>query len=719
MVWTDYIAGQRLFVAGAEQSPRRSAWNFTGITATFNASTNMWDIAVGTGSGGHVVEDEGTPLTQRANLNFVGVNVSVADSGGKTVVTIGAVSLVGSQVTGTLPYTRGGTGLGTLGTAGQQQRVNAGATAIEWFTPSSGSGGMGFRFTYSTTTTDSDPGAGTLRGNNATLSSVTQLYVDLAEYGTTDVTAWLDSFDDYAGAIKGMIRLQSLSDATKWIEYTMTAWTTASGYRKLTVAYKDGLGGLLTTAGDTFMSFDYATSIVAGDSSVTVSAAGVVSRGALTGDVTASAGSNATTIANDAVTYAKLQNGNGLTIVGRAAASAGDNGDITFDNNGELILRRSSALISATIINENVSVSAAIAGSKLSPAFTAKTSVTPAVETTGSPYAFLVTGAAHTTLTASAEVVDADFALNRTVQLATGALATQRAALYRAPTYGFVGASVITDAATLAITGAPVAGTNATITRAYALWIESGRARFDGGTSFGASTSTTGDVRTGLTFSIYGLAPGAIDQKLLAWDSSVPRLEIGQNNYITSAIWLSSANIQLRVGTNSILQATNGIVSLSVANFQFDGGLNGIISITTGSGGGATGSDLTVRGQNESGSTATGGIFTAHGGDATGGGGTGGAAVFRGGDATGGSGTRTGGNVTYRPGSGANAGGLLDIQNGAGTSRIKINDTGLGFFAATPIGKPTVTGSRGGNAALASALAELANLGLITDSSSA
>lgn len=42
----------------------------------------------------------------------------------------------------------------------------------------------------------------------------------------------------------------------------------------------------------------------------------------------------------------------------------------------------------------------------------------------------------------------------------------------------------------------------------------------------------------------------------------------------------------------------------------------------------------------------------------------------------------------------------------------------LGFFGATPGTRPTVTGSRGGNAALQSLLAALANLGLITDSSS-
>ena len=42
-----------------------------------------------------------------------------------------------------------------------------------------------------------------------------------------------------------------------------------------------------------------------------------------------------------------------------------------------------------------------------------------------------------------------------------------------------------------------------------------------------------------------------------------------------------------------------------------------------------------------------------------------------------------------------------------------------GFYGTAPIAKPTVTGSRGGNAALASLLTQLANLGLITDSTSA
>jgi hypothetical protein len=195
-------------------------------------------------------------------------------------------------------------------------------------------GGMGFSMTYSTTTADADPGAGTLRANNATLSSATALYVDLAAGNGTDITTWLDAFDDYAGSIKGIIRLQSASDDTKWIQYAVTAWTTATGYRKLTVAYHSGPGGLTTDADDTFVSFDYASAgISAADASVTVSAGGAISRAALTGDVTASAGSNSTTIAANAVTTtkiadanvtaAKIENGSACSVLGRGANSSG------------------------------------------------------------------------------------------------------------------------------------------------------------------------------------------------------------------------------------------------------------------------------------------------------------------------------------------------------------------------------------------------------------
>lgn len=119
---------------------------------------------------------------------------------------------------------------------------------------------------------------------------------------------------------------------------------------------------------------------------------------------------------------------------------------------------------------------------------------TPIIRTAGNPVGILHTGAAHTGLTASAEIVDVNFNLARTVQRAAGAVTTQRAFRIQNPTYSFVSASTISDSATVSISGAPVAGTNATLTRAYALWVEAGPSRFDGVVQVKIGTSAAPNV---------------------------------------------------------------------------------------------------------------------------------------------------------------------------------------------------------------------------------
>ena len=117
--------------------------------------------------------------------------------------------------------------------------------------------------------------------------------------------------------------------------------------------------------------------------------------------------------------------------------------------------------------------------------------ITPGVATSGSPTAFTITDAAHTTMTASTEATSVNFNLSSTKQFATGAISTQRAMLIQAPTYSFVGASTITTASTLAISGPPIAGTNATITKSYALNVESGFSRFGGEINITNASSQT------------------------------------------------------------------------------------------------------------------------------------------------------------------------------------------------------------------------------------
>ena len=119
------------------------------------------------------------------------------------------------------------------------------------------------------------------------------------------------------------------------------------------------------------------------------------------------------------------------------------------------------------------------------------------VSTSGSPTAFTITGAAHTTLALSTEATDVNFNLARTVQFATGALTTQRAVRIQAPTYSFVGASTITTASTLSISGPPAAGTNATITNAFALNVESGKIRAVGGLVVGTTDGFTSSLDIG------------------------------------------------------------------------------------------------------------------------------------------------------------------------------------------------------------------------------
>lgn len=106
--------------------------------------------------------------------------------------------------------------------------------------------------------------------------------------------------------------------------------------------------------------------------------------------------------------------------------------------------------------------------------FLAAQTIATTAGTTGARTALTVTGAADTGVTASTEQTDVYINLARTVTWAAGALTTQRAVRIAAPTYAFASASTITTAVTLDVSGAPAAGTNATITNAYAFRVAAG-----------------------------------------------------------------------------------------------------------------------------------------------------------------------------------------------------------------------------------------------------
>lgn len=115
--------------------------------------------------------------------------------------------------------------------------------------------------------------------------------------------------------------------------------------------------------------------------------------------------------------------------------------------------------------------------------FTAPQTFATNARSSGSTPYLTVTAPADTGLTASAEAIGINFNGSATRQHATGAITTQREFVFQAPTYSFVGTSTITTAATLAVTGAPTSGANATITNSYAVLIQTGVFRVIGSTS--------------------------------------------------------------------------------------------------------------------------------------------------------------------------------------------------------------------------------------------
>jgi len=117
-------------------------------------------------------------------------------------------------------------------------------TVLSDFNPAGGDSAL---FQYSTTTTDSDPGGGYLRFNNSSPASATILYVDDLEYNETDVSAWVQSFDDVSAnpTNRGRIRVHKSTDLGVWNVYRVTGATTdASGYTKIPLTYVDGAGSL-------------------------------------------------------------------------------------------------------------------------------------------------------------------------------------------------------------------------------------------------------------------------------------------------------------------------------------------------------------------------------------------------------------------------------------------------------------------------------------------
>lgn len=161
----------------------------------------------------------------------------------------------------------------------------------------------------------------------------------------TDLSASQDLFR--AIAVSGQNTIYAAAnDTLEFVAGTNITLTTDDTLKTVTIDATGGGGGAPTTADYLVKTADAGLSaerVVTDSTSITANwgTAGQVAfeRAALTGDVTANANSNATTIANDAVTYAKIQNVSATDkVLGRQSAGAGDVEEITCTSAGRALI---------------------------------------------------------------------------------------------------------------------------------------------------------------------------------------------------------------------------------------------------------------------------------------------------------------------------------------------------------------------------------------------
>lgn len=95
--------------------------------------------------------------------------------------------------------------------------------------------GLGYEF--STSTTASDPGAGTIRLNNATLASVTAIYIDNVDGNGNTVSGLIDAMGGPTATNKAILTIRQIDNPVKWASYAVTGVTDSTGYRTLAVSH--------------------------------------------------------------------------------------------------------------------------------------------------------------------------------------------------------------------------------------------------------------------------------------------------------------------------------------------------------------------------------------------------------------------------------------------------------------------------------------------------
>lgn len=100
------------------------------------------------------------------------------------------------------------------------------------------------KYQFSTSVTMADPSTGYLRFNNATPASVTAIAIDdqTAQTGNPNIAAYIATWDDTNGTVKGKVRIVKEGAPTVFAIYNITGLSDNSGWTELAVTYVDGAG---------------------------------------------------------------------------------------------------------------------------------------------------------------------------------------------------------------------------------------------------------------------------------------------------------------------------------------------------------------------------------------------------------------------------------------------------------------------------------------------
>jgi len=153
---------------------------------TYDSASGKWvNETVSGGSGGHIIQDEGTSLTARANINFVGDGVTVTDDSGNdaTIVTISAAA-PGSGITRTVTVSSGNFTAGSSASVDYEYLI-AGAHTTTLPTAVGNSNKYTFKNNHSANVTINPAGGQTIDGA-ATLQLGPEEAIDLTSDNTSN-----------------------------------------------------------------------------------------------------------------------------------------------------------------------------------------------------------------------------------------------------------------------------------------------------------------------------------------------------------------------------------------------------------------------------------------------------------------------------------------------------------------------------------------------------